>query len=247
MGRTGGAFKERDSRARFRAQAITQLGIYKEEAFRASRLFFRKKLPSPAVWKYKGVDAGATFFSLPNGRMIAVKPEYEPYPFNKVGVSKVGANGRWRDTNAVLTEVLRRRIPFEVPLGRIRAPEGRWFYVTEAVKGSSLEKKFRAMPEAQALQVAKNMGKYVGFMQRKGVLHLEPSPHNWIISGTHVKMVDTKYVAFKKDFENLTNNGNGLNWEKEAKDSAEACATWIPHHAKQAYWEAYRAETGRGK
>jgi serine/threonine protein kinase len=230
------AFLNRRTKTKFSARMWDRLGLVSETNFRSAKLIARSKLPPVSTWIMvkRNAQDGATFFRLRNGRMIVTKQEHSPYPFSKVGV----VNGR-KDSTIVLTELLRRKIPFEVPLGELRTKEGTHFYITKLVRGVSLEEKLKNLTKIEGIHLAKALGKYLGEMHSKGVTHLDSSPHNWIVDGNKVRMVDAKYVAFKEEFPYPLKSGGILIWEREVEKSQTSLVAYLPKELRPIFWNAY--------
>lgn len=228
-------FRNKRSRAKFVAKKIGNLGFYEAITIASTRVYFRKKLSPISKWKLVGNNAGATFFELPNGKKIVVKPDnWKPYPFSKFGVK----NGQ-RSLIIVLEKVLRKKIRFEVPLGRIKTGDGNFYFVSQAVKGMQLNKWLANANTIDAIKVARNMGEYLADMHNKGVVHLEASAPNWIIDGLKPTLVDAKYLAFKEEYDWRGQSGKKYAWEDELVKNVRSSAIWLPKTTQQIFLNAY--------
>lgn len=228
-------FRNKRLKAKFTAKKIGENGFYEASTIASTRVYFRKKLPPINKWRLVRTNAGATFFELPNGKKVVVKPDdKEPYPFSKVGVK----NGQ-RSLIIVLEKVLRKKIRFEVPLGRIKTSEGNFYFVSQVVKGVQLNKWLANANTIDAIKVARNMGEYLADMHNKGVVHLEASAPNWIIDGLKPTLVDAKYLAFKEEYDSHGQSGKKHAWEDELVKNVRSSAVWLPKVTQQIFLNAY--------
>jgi hypothetical protein len=215
----------------FSAQVMSQSGDYVSAKHKAAKVIFRQKLPPLNTWKYLGKNAGATFFLAGRGRKVVVKPDVNALTFTPGKTTPRG------EMFSVLTKVAKRGVQFENPLGRIRTTDGKWFFVTTMLEGETLEKKIKTMSLDEAEKTAKLMGQYLADMHKRGVNHLEPSLHNWVVGANTVMMVDGKYIVFKENFKTPT--ANVPSWETLTQESAKRTVLWLPKPVQQAFWEEY--------
>jgi hypothetical protein len=221
-------FHKKRVNSNFIAKRQNQMGFYEKMSFNAKITLFRKKVAPISQWKYVGEKEGATFFVLPNNMKIVVKPIFDPLPSNKIG-----RKNKVMDYSKVLEKVISKKIRFEVPLGRIKTNDGRWYYVTKAVKGKSMVDWLKTASMIDGIKVAQNMGDYLSKMHKKGVSHLEPSPHNWIIDGIKPTLIDTKYITFKEEY--AAKNS----WEVHLNNCAKKTVNWLPKKLHPFFWEKY--------
>ncbi len=228
-------FQRKKSNTQFAGQYQDNMGFYEGTKLTAVRTIFRAKVPAIEKWKYLRTDAGATFFKLPNGSKIAIKPIPHPLHFNKVEVR----NGV-RDYSKILERITRKKIRFETPLGRIITKDGRWYYVTKAIEGKNLDTWLKQATNLEGVKLASNIGLYLADMHKKGVSHTSVTPNNWIINGTKPTLIDAKYVMFKEEYPwGPRTAPSKYTWENHTKECAESVARILPEKLRPLFWDAY--------
>jgi hypothetical protein len=148
-------------------------------------------------WRLTGSKSRTSFMSTGLGAVV-LKPELEVFP--KIGTIGRNPNRPFRDSVAVLRELLRRRARIEVPLGALVTKEGRRFYVVKPVPGVDLEEKLEQCNPREMKAIAQGMAAELAGLHLKGIVHSHPHAKNWVVDGLKPKLVDVKAVAFQPDF-----------------------------------------------
>ena len=233
--------------AKLKLAVLGNFGFAETRNFGVSRTHFRagKDIPEFSKWQLvktkTGESSGASFFRLPNGKVLIVKPELETFP-------KIGNVGRVETSRArrmipVLQELSRRGVNLEKPIGYIETKEGVSFYAIEAVEGIGLSARLKTASSPEKDSIAKGMGKVLADLHNKGVAHSHPHEGNWIINGTDARLVDAKAVLFKEDFPHtFKNTKRVLTWEEiKENDRQHVLQMALPKELHKAFVSAYQS------
>ncbi len=187
-----------------------------------------KQLWDLAQWKRISEKDGVSFFRLPNGQRVVVRPEVW-VPFPPMIIGKRTTHRQPRRMLTVLNELIMRGVNIESPVAELLGRDGRVYFVTKMEKGNTLEETLRKKPSKEnVLAIAGSMGKFLADMHNKGVLHGHPHNKNWLIEGSNARLVDAKGVSFAEEypwtakFSERTRTFQRLT-EEEARDAS----TWL--------------------
>jgi len=228
---------------------LTNLGFYSLGHVPVKLINFRldKKLADVKRWRFLYADSGATFFKLPNGAKVVVKPEVlAPFPPMKIG--KRNSNREPRRMLTVMNELVKRGVEIEVPLGEIVAKNKHTLYITKAAKGITLANYLTSSPPQDGvLRIAKNMARVLANAHKKGVLHGHPHDKNWIINNNSARLIDAKGVSFKEEYPWKTIMGRVHTFETFANGEMHSTASWLPKYAQQTFLAEYSKRLGKSK
>lgn len=208
----GNIFKEAKSNSRLSLIQLRNLGEYEKEPRTAiAKTYLRVKVPPIHTWKYVGKNSGLVFYDLGKGVRVAVNPELAVLqPMRKIGK---GSQTRLKRMLPVLTELVKRRVRIETPLGLIMTKKGETHYVVRIKKGIALTQRMVNASATERKLIAKSMGREMADIHNKGVVHGHPHENNWLIEGTKARLVDSKGVSFKEEYPyTFKMTGRTLTW-----------------------------------
>jgi serine/threonine protein kinase len=181
--------------------SINQLntqGTYELRKFLITKMRKRKTLPNIEQWRFLEAKSGTTFFELPNGKKIAVKPELTT-SFPKAIITTKG-NNKGRHMLPILNKLIKKRVRIETPLGEIETKSGQKFYITRVVEGKTLADFIHTSPPGKISEIVQKMAIELANIHQRGVIHGHPHNLNWIIHNGKAKLIDVKGVSFKEDY-----------------------------------------------
>jgi len=241
---------------------LANLGFYENKLYKIKRANFRldTRLLDLNKWKFIGSNSGSTFFKLPNGQKVVVKPEvWVPFPPMKIG--KRQSNWQPRKMLAVMNELMRRGVEIDVPLGeliakeRVRAPGSkkevtveRVFYVTKVKKGINYNQYYFSHASGkweELAPVVKSMAVFLADMHKKGVVHGHPHEYNWLVHEGKAELVDSKGVSFKEEYPWTANTGRAHTWEEAKQNDFDVVETIIPSPLKDEFKMDYLYELSK--
>ena len=146
------------------------------------KAYLRRKLAKAAPvskWRaWKQIDE-ATVVLVPNFGKVIVKPCLGRDP-NRILIT--------------LTEMLRRRVRCEIPLGLLEATKYRSYLVTKFFDGPTLKTAMEQATQEERVLMAKLVAKELADLHKKGFVHSHPHFTNWIVIKSRPRLIDATEV-----------------------------------------------------
>jgi tRNA A-37 threonylcarbamoyl transferase component Bud32 len=197
------SYKRKRLKSKIDLMEPTNLGVdFSKNVSIKSGYFRNKKELFPIKnWKLLKQVSRATFYELPNKKVIIVLPELEC--LNTLGAPTGRDKLGHRRQILLMHELLKKRVNMEIPLGYFKA-DNKIYYIIYAKKGIPLSERLHTANLEEKTKIAKNLGKELADLHNKGVVHNHPWIKNWVIDGDKPMLVDSKAVIFKDDFPRTT-------------------------------------------
>jgi|GEM_PF-2934594 len=199
------SYKRKRLKAKIDLMEPTNMGVHFPKKVSIKSGYFRNKKELFPIrnWKLLKQVSRATFYELPNKKVIIVLPELEC--INTFGTPTGRDKLGHRRQIILMHELLKRRVNMEIPLGYFKA-DNRMYYIIYAKKRIPLSKRLDTTNLEEKTKIARNLGKELADLHNKGVVHNHPCIKNWVINGDKPMLVDSKAVIFKDDFPRTTQN-----------------------------------------
>ncbi len=211
----------------------SNLGFYNHQKVHINSVYFRnkKELLPMSKWKFIKKVSRATFFELPNKKIIIVNPELVSPAY---GTMTARDKTNQRRQVLLIHELLKRKVDMEIPVGYFKTKEGQSYYVIYAKKGTPLPDKLEKSTLQEKNRIAKQLAQKLAEIHNKGVAHGHPWLKNWIINDDGVHLIDTKMVLFKDDFPHTSKStSRKIEWNEITKTDLNALLSEYKYNPEQ--------------